>query len=276
MEKTIEWYFDKINKYKVLSKEEEQQLFKTMFHSNKQEPEYWEARQEIILHNLKLVPFVIEKKFTLAKRTTDSYLEYMQEGIIGLEKAVEKYDVFKNAKFSTYAQYWIYNTIYRHMEEMQVGVRYPIYFLEAKYQIEVFEELFESLNQRLPTAEETFSYFKGKYSSRLIKQVHEVPEYVYLEHRALENFEDKKQDRFVDSETRKILKKALNTLSERQKSVIIKRYGLNGDEEETYQKIGEELSISVERARQIEARALRKLGFASENSNEMRQLYYND
>ncbi|HEY7693579.1 MAG TPA: sigma-70 family RNA polymerase sigma factor [Gaiellaceae bacterium] len=261
----LQLFLNEAGRYKLLTAEEEVELAKRIERGDKA------AKDLMINSNLRLV-------VSIAKRYQGhglSLLDLIQEGIIGLIRAVEKFDYRKGFKFSTYATWWIRQAVQRGVANKSRTIRIPVHIVEREQKIARAErELVVSLG-RQPTDQEL-----AKAAKLPLKQVREVKSAA----RAVTSLdkpigeddggslgdlfaaEQVHTDEEVEVSLRQeTLRKALDELPERERSVLELRYGLVADGEPmSLEAIGRELGITRERVRQIEANALETLSMLRE------------
>jgi RNA polymerase primary sigma factor len=261
----LQLFLNEAGRYRLLTAEEEVELAKRIERGDK------EAKDLMINSNLRLV-------VSIAKRYQGhglSLLDLIQEGIIGLIRAVEKFDYRKGFKFSTYATWWIRQAVQRGVANKSRTIRIPVHIVEREQKIARAErELVVKLG-RQPTDQEL-----AKAAKLPLKQVREVKSAAravtsldkpigdddsgtYGELFASEQVDtDEEVEVSLREET---LRKALADLPERERQVLKLRYGLDGDREPmSLEAIGRELGITRERVRQIEANALETLSMLRE------------
>ena len=253
----IKIFMNEAGKYKLLSYEELVELFKRMEKGDKK------ARKAIINHNLRLV-------INIAKRYLNHGVEFsdlIQEGNIGLIRAVEKFDYKKGYKFSTYATWWIKQTISRSIFDSGKTIRIPVHTNEAIIKINrTKNKLTQTLGYE-PTIEEiaTATGFKVER----IKEIEKLnQQLIYLDETIGEDHETTKGDMVIDenaenpilltenNDLHDILFSALDILDERQKEVILMRFGLIDGTCRSLDEIGKQYNVTRERVRQIEHKAL--------------------
>ena len=257
---SVKVYLKGISKYTLLTKEEEVELAKAAAKGNQA------AKEKLINHNLRLV-------VSIAKRYMGHglpLLDLIQEGNLGLMKAVERYDVSKGFKFSTYATYWIKQAISRGLADQARNIRIPVHMITFMSEIRKFEHDFQQAHNRKPKEAEVAAALKVD-----IKKVKEA--YSWMNDTTsldivVGDDEDVTIESFVEDESaptaftsiedadrNAAIQNILNTLSDREKVVIMRRFGIGSSRAETLDEIGKDFGLSKERIRQIEATALRKL-----------------
>lgn len=225
------------------------------------------AKEKLVTANLRLV-IMTAKRYNL--HTALSFEDLIQEGNIGLMRAVDTFDPSQGWRFSTYAVYWIKQAISRAMLNNSRTIRVPIHMLELKTKYgKAQQELVEEL-QREPTTEEIACRMKLE-----VKKVKELETLIKdpvslnttlndeddgtLEDLIADPNQDTPDDRIDNDLRAKAIKAVLETLSNREKEVIIARFGLNGKRPQTLDEIAAEYKLTKERIRQIEHTALHKL-----------------
>jgi RNA polymerase primary sigma factor len=256
----VRMYLKEIGKVPLLTAEEELDLATRMETGDK------EAKQKLCEANLRLV-------VSIAKRYVGrgmQFLDLIQEGNMGLIKAVEKFDYRKGFKFSTYATWWIRQAITRSIADQARTIRIPVHMVETiNKQIRVTRQLLQELG-RDPSPEEIAAEMDIPVEKvREISKIAQEP--VSLETPIGEE-EDSHLGDFIpdedipspaDAAAFSMLKDQLNevlaTLTEREQEVLRLRFGLDDGRQRTLEEVGQQFNVTRERIRQIEAKALRKL-----------------
>ncbi len=260
IEDPVRMYLKEIGKVPLLSAEEEIELAKRMEMGDE------DAKKRLAEANLRLV-------VSIAKRYVGRgllFLDLIQEGNLGLIKAVEKFDYRKGYKFSTYATWWIRQAITRAIADQARTIRIPVHMVETINKlIRVSRQLLQELG-REPTPEEIAAELKmPEERVREILKISQEP--VSLETPIGEE-EDSHLGDFIQDDNVPIpadaaaftllkeeLSKVLGTLTEREQRVLRLRFGLDDGKARTLEEVGKEFQVTRERIRQIEAKALRKL-----------------
>ncbi len=256
----VRMYFKEIGKVPLLSAEEERDLAIRIEQGDE------EAKKKLCESNLRLVVSIARRYLNRGL----SFLDLIQEGNLGLIKAVEKFDYTKGYKFSTYATWWIRQAITRSIADQARTIRIPVHMVETINKlIRISRQLLQEYG-REPTSEEIAKEMGISVDKvREIKKISQDP--VSLETPIGEE-EDSHLGDFIPDEDipspvdaaaysmlQKQLREVLDTLSEREKKVLILRFGLDDGRPRTLEEVGKEFNVTRERIRQIEAKALRKL-----------------
>ena len=256
----VRMYLREIGKIPLLSYEKELELAKRILENDE------EAKQELAEANLRLVVSIAKKYVGRGML----FLDLIQEGNMGLIKAVEKFDYTKGFKFSTYATWWIRQAITRAIADQARTIRIPVHMVETINRlIRTSRHLLQQLG-REPTPEEI-----AKEMDMSVEKVMEIQKIaqdpVSLETPIGEEDDSHLGDFIQDEDSpaphdaasytllREQLEEVMNTLTPREAKVLKLRFGLEDGKARTLEEVGKEFDVTRERIRQIEAKALRKL-----------------
>ena len=259
---SVKIYLKEIGKVRLLTAQEEVEIAQRIANGDE------DAKQELINANLRLV-------ISIAKRYAGRgmpFLDLIQEGNMGLIKAVEKFDYTKGFKFSTYATWWIRQAITRAIADQARTIRIPVHMVETINKItRAQRQLVQELG-REPTAEEISERLEGALSPDRIREIQCInQEPVSLETPIGEEDDSHLGDFIEDKEvvspseytTKSLLKDelydVLQELTDREARVLELRYGLLDNHPRTLEEVGKEFGVTRERIRQIEAKAIKKL-----------------
>jgi RNA polymerase primary sigma factor len=267
----LKTYFDKIKNTKLLNFDEELELSRRIEQGDD------EAKRKLIESNLRLV-VKIAKEFT----TSDvAFLDLVQEGNLGLIKAASKYDYRKKVRFSTYASWWIKQSITRALSNKRRPIRLPHRKEDALRKI---QKTFNILGQKLmrkPSIEEVAEELGMErsdvleilnISNSVISMDSEINDHTGTIHDIYEDYSYSPDYEIMQKSMKEETLKFLNTLKEKEKKILLYRFAFFGGEKYTLKKISIELGISPETVRQIEMRALRKL---KEKAQDIKEYIYN-
>ena len=256
----LQLFLNEVGRYKLLTADEEIELAKRIERGDK------EAKDHMVNANLRLV-VSIAKKY---QGHGLSLLDLIQEGIIGLIRAVEKFDWRRGYKFSTYATWWIRQAVQRGVANKARTIRIPVHIVEREQKISRAERELIAKLERTPTDDEI-----ARTARLPVKQVREVRAAA----RAVASLDkpvggegdtafgdlfagetaEPEEELHVSLEEDAV-RQAVSELPPRERAIIQRRYGLNGDRDpKSLEEIGRELGLTRERVRQIEAEALRRL-----------------
>ncbi|MCI6573348.1 MAG: RNA polymerase sigma factor RpoD [Firmicutes bacterium] len=257
----VKMYLKDIGKVPLLSSDEEIDLAKRMAEGDQA------AKAKLSESNLRLVVSIAKR---YVSRSNMQFLDLIQEGNIGLLKAVEKFDFTKGFRFSTYATWWIRQSITRAIADQARTIRVPVHMVET---INKLTRVTRTLIQKLgrdPTTSEIAAAM-GVSEERVMEIQRIAMDPISLE-TTIGDEEDSKISDFIEDETaqspleaaaQKLLREQLlsviETLTPREQKVIRMRYGLDNSHPRTLEEVGKEFNVTRERIRQIEAKALRKL-----------------
>jgi RNA polymerase primary sigma factor len=257
---SLQLFLNEAGRYPLLSAAQEVELAKRIEDGDKH------AKDLLVNSNLRLV-VSIAKKY---QGHGLMLLDLIQEGIIGLIRAAEKFDWRKGFKFSTYATWWIRQAVQRGVANKARVIRIPVHIVEREQKISRAERELLTRLERTPTDEEVAE--RAKLPLKQVREVRNAARAVAsLDRPVGEDDSASFGDLFASDElmpdeqvevelTEKALRAAVSELSEREQRILTLRYGLNGGEEpKSLEEIGRILGITRERVRQVEAEALRRL-----------------
>ena len=271
----LQFYLKEIGKIKLLKSEEEKQLGKLI-----KEKKDIVAKRKLIQANLRLV-------VSIAKRYVGQgvlFMDLVQEGSIGLIRAAEKFDYSKNFKFSTYATWWIKQSIIRAIANHSKTIRIPVHMADKIRKYESAYVILSSDFGREPTEQELADFLcvsiskLQKIRNSIILEPISLETSVtddlclrdFIEDKSCNNPEEQTKDTFLKLG----IPELFNVLTEREKSVITHRFGINFEKPKTLAEVGDMLGYSKERIRQIEENALTKMRRFSK-TNHMRDFIDN-
>ena len=260
VEDPVRMYLKEIGKIPLLSTDEEIELAKKMELGDQ------EARKRLAEANLRLV-------VSIAKRYVGrgmQFLDLIQEGNLGLIKAVEKFDYRKGYKFSTYATWWIRQAITRAIADQARTIRIPVHMVETINRlVRTSRQLVQELG-REPTVEEIAK--RMEIPPERVREIRKISQDPVSLETPIGEEEDSHLGDFIQDDHVAVpaeeaaftllheqLMEALSTLTEREQKVLRLRFGLDDGKPKTLEEVGGEFHVTRERIRQIEAKALRKL-----------------
>lgn len=260
VEDPVRMYLKEIGKVPLLSSEDEIELAKKIELGDE------ESKQRLTEANLRLV-------VSIAKRYVGrgmQFLDLIQEGNLGLIKAVEKFDYRKGYKFSTYATWWIRQAITRAIADQARTIRIPVHMVETINRlVRVSRQLLQELG-REPVPEEIAA--RADMQVERVREIMKVSQEPVSLETPIGEEEDSHLGDFIQDDQVAVpadaatftmlheqLMEVLDTLTEREQKVLKLRFGLNDGRPRTLEEVGKEFNVTRERIRQIEAKALRKL-----------------
>ena len=259
---SVKMFLKEIGRYKLLTQDEEIELAKRIEQGDKR------AKDQLINANLRLVVSIAKHYIGRGMQ----FLDLIQEGNLGLIRAVDKFDYKKGFKFSTYATWWIRQAIARAIADQARTIRIPVHMVETINKINKVQRLLVQELGREPTAEEISDRMDNALSADRIREVLSFAmEPVSLESPIGEEddshlgdfVEDKDSISPTDYASDKLqsvaLREIMRDLTDREERVLELRYGLNDYKTRTLEEVGKEFGVTRERIRQIEAKAIKKL-----------------
>lgn len=259
----LQMYLKDVGKVKLITFQEEKRLGKIIKEGPKNQAEI--AKRKLVQANLRLVVSIAKKYIGQGVL----FMDLVQEGSLGLIRAAEKYDYSKEFKFSTYATWWIKQTIIRAISNSSRAIRIPVHMADKirKYK-KVVSELNSCLNREATEKEIAAKMGINTKKVQGIKRAI-IKEPISLDSPVTDdlNIEDYIPDNSYNSPEEQTLKKTLyesmeelmDNLDEREKKIITYRFGINGEQTKTLEQLGQLMGFSKERIRQLEDGAIRKL-----------------
>ena len=259
-------YNKEISKTRLLTKEEEIDYFKRLSNGEV------EVKNDILKANLRLV-VPIAKKYI---GNNVDFMDLIQEGNIGLMTAINKFDYTKGYKFSTYATHWIKQAIGRYVGDHSRTIRLPIHINEKLYKVRKIQRQILEKTGKDATINELSK--QTGFSISKVKELLDLKECTSLD-KKINDEEEKTLIDFVFSEDeepeevavnkmlKKYVKDILNELEEKERNIIILRFGLNGDDPQSLRQVGNVFHMTGERIRQIQLKALEKIWIKSKEKH---------
>lgn len=261
---SLKQYLREIGRYDLLTEDEVKTLFKRIEAGDKA------AHDVVVEHNLRLV-VKYAKSIKKAYRAEEPIMDLVQAGNIGLMRAVDKFEVDKGYAFSTYASWWIKQSIIRHIFDNESSIRVPVHmserFVSLSRAIRNFQEengrepTFEELSERVNITKKEYEVFKSLDRNVISLNTvineesdTEIIDFIPCTEAADPVYEETHQKMLCET-----INDVLARLETRESYIIKARYGLDGMPAKTLEEIGRDLGITRERVRQIETIAMKKL-----------------
>ncbi len=264
----VKMYLKDIGRVPLLSADDEIELAKKMQEGDE------EAKKQLSEANLRLV-------VSIAKRYVGRgmlFLDLIQEGNLGLMKAVDKFDYQKGFKFSTYATWWIRQAITRAIADQARTIRIPVHMVETINKLTRVSRILLQKLGREPSPEEIAK--EMNISEERVREIQKIAQDPVSLETPIGEEEDSHLGDFIEDETtitpsdsvsttmlKETLLSVLNTLTPREEKVLRLRYGVDDGRPRTLEEVGKEFNVTRERIRQIEAKALRKLRHPSRSKH---------
>lgn len=231
------------------------------------------SRQNMIEANLRLVIYLAKKY----RKSGVPFLDLIQEGNIGLMKAVDKFDYRRGFRFSTYATWWIRQAISRAISNQSKLIRVPVHMFEKIQQVERVRRKLEEKTGSIPP-NETLAEYLSMPSDSVEKVMRAIHEFIPIDEVEFEDIfidpSPNPEDMAVQDSLKKNIIKELSNLSPRNQEIMRLRFGLDDLEDHTLEEIGQMFHLTRERIRQIEANAMMKMRSPSSSRNLRPFLFY--
>lgn len=263
---TYQMYIRDVLQYPLLSKEDEQNLAHILKKNGKDSDEYKEAKEKFILSNLRFVLSIVKKY-----RRKETYMDLIQEGNIGLIKAVDRFEAFKNTRFTTYGAWWIRQAITRAIPEKERTIKVPSRVYE---EVKVFKKEVSNLEKQLnhEVSEEEIIKYLGysiedidRYNiimneivslNQLIGESNDLELSEAISFTSIDDVEDNMLRKKMKEDFIPILSKYFDS---KTLYVLVRRFGLDGKKKDTLETLGKNLNISYEGVRLIEKQAIDRI-----------------
>lgn len=254
----VSLYLNDIRKYEILDREEEEKLLQRVKEGD------LEAKNKLIVCNLRLVISVAKNYMNKGL----NFIDLISEGNFGLIRAIDKFDVNKGFRFSTYAVWWIKQSITKAVMSKGREIRIPSYKYDLLNKINkiVVEELMntgdypsnELIAEKLGISPEKVASIMVEFQE-VVSLSTSVGDNIYLEDIILNEESESLENDIINEISKKKIHEILGNLEERERDILKRRYGLDGYDIHTLEQVGEAFNITRERVRQIEKKTLEKL-----------------
>ena len=254
----VSLYLDDIKKYEILDREEEEKLLRKVKEGD------LEAKNKLILCNLRLVISVAKNYMNKGM----TLIDLISEGNFGLIRAIDKFGIEKGFRFSTYAVWWIKQSITKAVMSKGREIRIPSYKYDLLNKINkiIVEELMntgdyptnEVIAEKLKLSPEKVANIMVEFQE-IVSLNSSVGDNIYLEDTILNEDSENFENDIINEISKKKIYEILDNLEEREKDILLRRYGLSGYDIHTLEQVGEAFNITRERVRQIEKKTLAKL-----------------
>lgn len=284
---SVSIYFNSLRNIPLLTAKEERDLGIKIKYGTAEEKKT--AKEELVRRNLRY-SIAIAKKF-VSRSSSMGLLDLIQEGNIGLMIAAEKYDVDLGYRFTTYATHWITQNILRTIANKDLSIRFPVYVSDNYKKVSKMQTERIQSGEKQYTKEELMHILNLTKDSIMLLEAYSNSRKITSLDKPVQSESDSKdfallgdfvpddtpspEEVVLEEDKKDCIKNALSILNEREKEVILMRFGLTGDAPKTLKAIGNTIGVTRERVRQIENSALRKL----KNPNRavyqrLKELYY--
>ena len=264
-------YLKEIGRIPLLTREQELEAAKIIKESDPSSEEYKQAKDLMVSSNLRLVVSIAKKYI---RRDGLSFQDLIQEGNLGLIRAVEKFDYTKGFRFSTYATWWIRQAVVRALADQSRDIRIPIHVQEQIGRIKKIDKQLQQSLGRSPSAEEIAKEMGKGMTAEKVKEILNYSQSLRSLEESYNNDGDDErtlgdyvqddraptpEESLNQSVIREELLELLKDLPEREEKILRMRFGLDGGKPRTLEEVGKECNVTRERIRQLETKALHRL-----------------